>query len=133
MSIRRSSTDAPFWSTGITLQFHPEENGWTASVEFTDRAAPSARDSVSIEGELHTRLVVCGADAGLRAARAVKADAERFGVEFRACGQQAPALYLHESNWISEDDEAGTAELEAVLRTVAEAFNWWPGARAFVV
>lgn len=124
---------AVYWSTGITLRYHAAEDGWSASVEFTDRSMSAARGSVSIEGELHTRGIVCGADAAVRAARAVKSDAERLGVEFRPCGQQAPGLDLHESNWISEDDEAGTAEIEAALRVVAEALNWWPGARTFIV
>lgn len=122
-----------YWATGITLRHDAHTGGWSAVAAFYDDGFVNSIDGdVSTEGEIRTRHAVPGdSDQGaVRAALALKADAERLGIEFRS--PVGPQLYLHTDNWISPDRESGTPELETAIGAVAEALGW-TNARDFVV
>lgn len=92
-----------YWATGIMLTPHgPHEDGfkWQLHVDFYDGGWADDDPTEVTEGRLDVRYPVVDVVA---AAKVLKADAERLGIEFTDCAGDPPWVYV-ESN--GEDTEA---------------------------
>lgn len=126
--IRKSGT-VRYWSTGITV--NRSDKGWGADAEFYDDGfcddnADAAQ--ISTQGKLNTRYYVADGNevTGLRAAiEAVKADAERLGIEFRGTVGDPPALYYKgDGEWSDYPPPDGWRDL---LAAEAARLGWVAG------
>ena len=125
-----------YWATGITMRRAGEQ--WSASAPFHDNGFAdddAAQSRISAEGALSTRYFVSAADeaeAAVAAATVLKQDAERLGIQFRATGpvDLSPSIYLHRSNWSSDDREGGMPAIEQILTRVAAPLGWHDARRA---
>lgn len=90
-----------YWSTGITVRYGyaaQGRQGWAARLTYLDAGFCNddpANGVISTEGALHTRYMVAeaeGADVLTAVIDALKADAERLGIDFHGSGS-TPCLY----------------------------------------
>lgn len=118
-----------YWTTGIKMRRYDSSHngeGWSAALEFLDDGFCSDQPRagvISTEGTLHTRYFVHSEDmtateCAVAAAKALVADAERLGIEFKS-----RHVYLDRENWVTEDDEYGSPHDEEVLAAVAQAID----------
>ena len=102
-----------YWATGITVKYGysgMDRYGWAASVDFYDNGFcddDTDGGAISTQGTLRTRYFVRegdgpDADALSAAVDAVKADAERLGINFRAGLTPSPCVYYQGDG---EDEE----------------------------
>ena len=116
-----------YWSTGITVEWRYASsglNGWTAKAEFYDGGWAGdddpANGRIVTEGVLRTRYPVRDADGSTATLSpvidAVKADAERLGIEWKD-----PAIYYPSDGQTDEPPPAGWRDL---LRAEASRLGW---------
>lgn len=89
-----------YWATGIVVRYSDRHGGqWAASVNYLDNGFcddDADRGVISTEGTLHTRYFVGNGeriDALTAVIDAVKADAERLGIEFRSATDGPNVFY----------------------------------------
>lgn len=123
------SDNARYWSTGITV--NRRDKGWGADAEFYDDGFcddNADAGQVSTQGKLNTRYYVADGNevTGLRAAiDAVKADAERLGIEFRPVAEAPPSLYYKgDGEWADYPPPGGWRDM---LVAEAERLGWTVG------
>lgn len=79
-----------YWATGIEVDHHPDDRKWSARVDYYDGGFVGDDDPdagrIVTEGHLHTRYSIrdgATVDALTAVIDAIKADAERLGIEWR--------------------------------------------------
>jgi hypothetical protein len=111
-----------YWSSGITLTYHPSSQGWHASAKFYDGGfgySDADTGQISTIGLLESRYHIPDGDErdGLTAVLdTVKADAEQLGIHWRD-----PALFVGGD---AEDPQSLPADWRTLLDEHASRLGW---------
>lgn len=108
-------TNTPFWSTGISLTYHPRKHNvrWSAAILYRDNN--TFTQEIAVEGSFTTQLGELNPviDRVLAAAQAL-------GIVWRTDIPGSPALYLE-----MEDDNSTVPEsMRQLVRRKAAAIGW---------
>jgi hypothetical protein len=107
-----------YWSTGISIRWHADNDEWSVSLEFKD---DGFCEEASTEGKLTLRYRVSDLSTAIDT---LKADAERLGIVWNTAVPACPTIYVEDDGeWEDRDYPPGW---RGVVNAQAARLGWFP-------